>query len=78
MSVSTESAPTTKSFSKCAYWTEKDDQILVQTLLKAKNNGEQSGNGFKPSVWTTVAKALKEQSSNTIGAEKTSEKCLDH
>ena len=74
MSILSASQPVNK---KCQ-WTHKDNEIMIKALLAAKTNGAQSGNGFKPVVWGTVAVKLKEQNPNASGAEKISDKCLDH
>jgi hypothetical protein len=48
--------------SSCCVWTDEDDAILVAVLAKQKQLGNLSDNGFKKSVWATVAAALAAQS----------------
>lgn len=68
----------TGTTSRRAFWTAGDDAIMVDVLLQARANGDQSGNGFKPHVWHQVLDALKRDSTNKAGALKTAEKCADH
>ncbi|KDQ06774.1 hypothetical protein BOTBODRAFT_234348, partial [Botryobasidium botryosum FD-172 SS1] len=41
-------------------WTPTEETILVDTLIAQKELGLQSENGWKPTVWTTVAAVLRE------------------
>jgi hypothetical protein len=57
-------------------WTDADDAILVRVLKSQKANGASSDNGWKSTVWVTVARALKEE--GTGKGAKTASKCNDH
>ena len=40
-------------------WSSSADATLVRVLREQKENGNQSGNGWKSQVWQAVADALK-------------------
>jgi hypothetical protein len=61
-----------------AVWKDKDDQVLVKTLLKERKEGHQSNSGFKPASWTACAEALKGSEETSGGIAKTSTSCHDH
>jgi hypothetical protein len=66
------------SKSTIAVWTDKDDKVLVETLLKECEEGRQSDSGFKPASWTACAEALKGSEITSGGITKTSTSCHDH
>ncbi|KAF7288468.1 Myb-DNA-bind-3 domain-containing protein [Mycena chlorophos] len=54
-------------------WRDADDSVLVDVLVREKNE-YQTDSGWKPQVWAIVAAALKD----SPGAAKTAAKCQDH
>ncbi|KAF8151548.1 hypothetical protein B0H34DRAFT_755712, partial [Crassisporium funariophilum] len=66
----------TESSTRCS-WSSSDDATLVRVLHQQKDNGNQSGAGWKAQVWQAVADALKAEGASK-GPEKTSKKCSDH
>lgn len=57
-------------------WTDADDLAMVTVLKLQKDAGNQSGAGWKSTVWTAVETKL--QKSLSKGAPKTATKCSDH
>ena len=66
----------TDNNTRCS-WSSSDDATLVCTLREQKDNGNQSGAGWKPQVWQAVADAIKAEGTSK-GAEKVAKKCADH
>ena len=58
-----------------ACWKPPDDKILVDTLLKEREEGHQTDSGFKPTSYPACAEALK--ASQSGGAVKTAGSCAD-
>ena len=52
-------------------WVAEDEQILVDTLKKAREKGLQSDNGFKPTAWQMVVDALVGSETTSGGVQKT-------
>ncbi|KAG5652135.1 hypothetical protein H0H81_006172 [Sphagnurus paluster] len=63
--------------STCCSWLSSDDPTLVRVLREQKENGNQSGNGWKPQVWQAAADALKAEGTSD-GPPKIAKKCADH
>jgi hypothetical protein len=59
-------------------WKNDDDKVLVETLLKEREEGRQSDSGFKPASWTACADALKGSELKSGGIAKTANSCHDH
>ncbi|KAF8151407.1 Myb/SANT-like DNA-binding domain-containing protein [Crassisporium funariophilum] len=66
----------TENNARCS-WSSTDNATLVRILREQKDNGNQSGAGWKSQVWQAVADALKADGASK-GAEKTGKKCADH
>ncbi|TDL14017.1 hypothetical protein BD410DRAFT_693273, partial [Rickenella mellea] len=56
-------------------WTAANNAILVEQLQKAKNEGNQSGAGWKDQVWTAVEIALRGSEKTSGGAPKSQAAC---
>ncbi|ORY22385.1 hypothetical protein BCR39DRAFT_562349 [Naematelia encephala] len=67
------SAPTSPNRKRSAHWTEDDTALLVDLLLRHKDTGRTSDNGFKPEVWKEAAGML--QRTVVLGGPKTAEAC---
>jgi len=59
-----------------AVWCAADDAVLLENLIKEKENGNQTDNSsWKTVVWTTTEKALAGSEMHSGGAAKTGESC---
>ena len=56
------------------HWTDADEKIVVETLLKEKDMGNQADSGWKSSVWMSCEAALVA----SPGEKKTAGKIQDH
>jgi hypothetical protein len=61
-----------------AVWRDSDDKVVVETLLKEREEGHQSNSGFKPVTWTACADALKGSEQKSGGITKSASSCHDH
>lgn len=50
-------------------WSDGDDRSMLDDLIDAKARGQATENGFKPRVYTRIAKRL--QARRTLGGVKT-------
>jgi Myb/SANT-like DNA-binding domain len=58
-------------------WSASDDAIMVRVLREQKDAGNQSGSGWKKTVWNLVAETLEKEGIPN-GPSKTATKCSDH
>ena len=58
-------------------WSASDDAIMVHVLREQKDAGNQSGSGWKKTVWNLVAEVLEKEGIPN-GPPKTATKCSDH
>lgn len=60
-------------------WSAAEDACLMRVLRQEKDNGNQSDNGWKSSVWTACEAALANLPDDDMGkGYKTASKCSDH
>jgi hypothetical protein len=62
-----------KDRKKSAHWTDNDTDTLIGVLLRHRDSGRTSDNGFKPEVWDE-ASALLERA-HYLGGSKTPDAC---
>lgn len=58
-------------------WSAADDSIMLRVLREQKDAGNQSGSGWKKTVWNLVADTLEKESIHN-GPPKNATKCSDH
>jgi len=58
-------------------WSAADDAIVLRVLREQKDAGNQSGSGWKKTVWNLVAETLENEGIPN-GPLKTATKCADH
>lgn len=67
---------TDNTSTRCS-WSAADDAIVVRVLREQKDAGNQSGSGWKKTVWNLVAETLEKEGISN-GPPKTATKCSDH
>jgi len=67
----------TQAMSTRCSWSAADDAILVRVLREQKDAGNQSGSGWKKTVWNLVAETLEKEGIPN-GPPKSATKCSDH
>jgi hypothetical protein len=60
-----------------ASWKPEDNKLLVETLLKERDEGHQPDTGFKSVLYTTCAEALVGSEIWSGGAVKSAENCYN-
>ncbi|KAF5346743.1 hypothetical protein D9756_010444 [Leucocoprinus leucothites] len=66
-----------KASEPCAHWSDEENMVMCRVLTEKKDRGNQSGAGWKCTVWTTVAEALAKEVTPK-GPVKDASKCADH
>lgn len=62
-----------KDRKKSAHWTDADTEILIGVLLRHRDSGRTSDNGFKTEVWDEASELL--QRTHQMGGFKTPDAC---
>jgi ferredoxin len=73
MSTSTPTDLQLKDRKKSAHWSDADTDILINILVRHKDAGRTSDNGFKPEVWREAAGMF--EGTTFVGGPKTADAC---
>lgn len=73
MSTSTPTDLQLKDRKKSAHWSDADTDILINILVRHKDAGRTSDNGFKPEVWREAAGLF--EGTTFVGGPKTADAC---
>jgi hypothetical protein len=72
-SVTSSPSGTVKDRKKSAHWTDQDTEVLIGVLLKHRDSGRTSDNGFKVEVWDEASVMLER--THHMGGFKTADAC---
>jgi hypothetical protein len=73
MSTSTSTDLQLKDRKKSAHWSDADTDILMNVLVRHKDAGRTSDNGFKPEVWREAAGLFER--TTFVGGAKSADAC---